>query len=79
MQLRERLDVEDVDLLEELFILEGIFFDPNSVEHWESAYEDIISQTISSLQQAVEELKFTVEEVSKIYHKAHYYWGYFTG
>lgn len=66
MQLREKLDVEDVELLEELFILEGILFDPNSVEDLESAYEDVTLQTISSLQQAVEELVFTIEEVSNI-------------
>ncbi|EEF49791.1 kinesin-like protein KIN-1 isoform X2 [Ricinus communis] len=62
-RLRERLDIEDVELLEELFILEGILFDPNSVEDLESAYEDVTSQTISSLQQAVEELRFTIEEL----------------
>lgn len=50
-------------LLQELFILEGIFFDPNSVEDLESAFEDVTLRTISSLQQAVEELVFTVEEV----------------
>jgi kinesin family protein 5 len=63
--LRERLDEEDVKLLEELFILEGLFFDVTSVEDLESAYQDITSWTISSLQQAVEELTYTVEEVSK--------------
>ncbi|KAG8649684.1 kinesin-like protein KIN-1 isoform X2 [Manihot esculenta] len=62
-RLREKLDVEDVELLEELFILEGILFDPNSVEDLESAYEDVTLQTISSLQQAVEELVFTIEEL----------------
>ncbi|KAL7003036.1 hypothetical protein U1Q18_004194 [Sarracenia purpurea var. burkii] len=64
-KLREKLDVEDVKLLEELFILEGIFFDINSVEDLESAYEDVTIQTISSLQQAVEELAVTVEELKK--------------
>jgi kinesin family protein 5 len=63
--LRERLDEEDVKLLEELFILEGLFFDVTSVEDLESAYQDVTSWTISSLQQAVEELIYTVEEVSK--------------
>lgn len=51
-------------LLEELFILEGILFDPYSVEELESSYEDVTLRTISSLQAAVEELVFTVEEVS---------------
>ena len=51
-------------LLEELFILEGIFFDPYSVEELESSYEDVTLQTISSLQEFVEELVSSVEEVS---------------
>lgn len=63
VQLRENLKAEDVKLLEELFIMEGIFFDPNSVEEVESAYEDITSKTISSLQNAVEELSLQVKEV----------------
>ena len=62
--MKESLEVEDVKLLEELFILEGIFFDPYSVEELESSYEDVTLRTISSLQAAVEELVFTVEEVS---------------
>lgn len=61
--MRERLDEDDVKLLEKLFILEGIFFDPNSVEDLELAFEDVTMQTISSLQQAVEELVCTVDEV----------------
>ena len=65
MQLREKLDDEAVKLLEELFIVESIFFDMSSVEAVESAYEDVTFRTISSLQQAVEELLFTVEEVSE--------------
>ncbi|GAV63199.1 Kinesin domain-containing protein, partial [Cephalotus follicularis] len=62
-KLRERLNVEDVKLLEELFILEGMFFDPNSVEDLQSAFEDVISRTISSLQKAVEDLAYTIEEI----------------
>ncbi|PON58832.1 Kinesin-like protein [Parasponia andersonii] len=62
-KLREGLDDETVNLLKELFTLEGIFFDPNSVEELDSAHEDIISRTITSLQQAVEELVFEVEEL----------------
>lgn len=53
-------------LLEELFVLEGIFFDPNSVEDLESAFEDVTLRTISSLQQTVEELVGTVEKVREI-------------
>lgn len=61
--MAERLEPEDVQLLEQLFILEGIFFNPNSLEEVESAYEDVTSRTISSLQKAVEELVTTVDEV----------------
>ncbi|GMP60611.1 hypothetical protein CsSME_00023396 [Camellia sinensis var. sinensis] len=64
-KLREKLDVEDVKLLEELFVLEGIFFDLSSVEDLESAYEDVTLRTISSLQHAVEELVVTVEELKR--------------
>ncbi|KAK3222809.1 hypothetical protein Dsin_009834 [Dipteronia sinensis] len=39
-KLRGRLDVEDVNLLEELLILEGIFFYPSVVE-LEQAIEDV--------------------------------------
>ena len=61
------MEPEDVQLLEQLFVLEGIFFDPNSVEEVESAYEDVTSITISSLQKAVEELVATVDEVSVVF------------
>ncbi|GFY90606.1 hypothetical protein Acr_07g0008030 [Actinidia rufa] len=47
-KLREKLDDEAVKLLEELFIVESIFFDMSSVEAVESAYEDVTFQTISS-------------------------------
>jgi kinesin family protein 5 len=39
--LRERLDIEAVKLLEELFRLEGVFFDPYSVEELETGYEEV--------------------------------------
>lgn len=63
MQIRENFKAEDVDLLEQLFMLEGLFFDPSSVEEVESAYEDLTSRTISLLQKAVEELSLKVVEV----------------
>ncbi|KAL9379048.1 hypothetical protein Peur_027530 [Populus x canadensis] len=53
--LNKRLDDEDVKLLEEVFILEGLIFDLTSVEELESGYQDVTLQTISSLQQAVED------------------------
>jgi len=62
--LKASLDIEDVKLFEELFILEGIIIDPYSVEELESSYEDVTLRTVSSLQEAVEELVSTVEEVS---------------
>ncbi|KAJ1417095.1 P-loop containing nucleoside triphosphate hydrolase [Sesbania bispinosa] len=62
-QLRERLNVEDVKLLEELFTQEGILFDPPSVEE-ESEIEDLTLQTISSLQEALEKLISTVDEAN---------------
>lgn len=61
--MRERITAEDVKLLEELFVLEGILFDPNSVEEIEVAYEDITSRTISSLYKIVEELSTVAEKV----------------
>ncbi|BAF22772.2 Os08g0117000 [Oryza sativa Japonica Group] len=63
-KLRLSLKEEDVDLLEELFVQEGIIFDPNySVADIDSACQDAASQEVSLLTQAVEELKETVEEV----------------
>ncbi|KAK4339598.1 hypothetical protein RND71_041060 [Anisodus tanguticus] len=62
-KLRERMTAEDVQLLEELFVLEGIFFDPNSVEEMEAAYKDVTSRTISSFRKAVEELSTVLEKI----------------
>lgn len=64
-KLREKVAIKEVTLIEELLELEGIFFDPNLVEDVEMAYEDVTSQTISSLHQAVEELGITVEELKR--------------
>ncbi|XP_050937489.1 kinesin-like protein KIN-1 isoform X3 [Cucumis melo] len=61
-ELQENLDIEHVQKLEELFIQEGILFDPCSIEESELAYEDVTSQTISSLQLALEELLSTIGE-----------------
>uniref|UniRef100_A0A0E0LQN7 Kinesin-like protein n=1 Tax=Oryza punctata TaxID=4537 RepID=A0A0E0LQN7_ORYPU len=64
-KLRLSLKEEDVDLLEELFVQEGIIFDPNySMADIDSACQDAASQEISLLTQAVEELKETVEELT---------------
>lgn len=62
IQLRGNLKVEDVKLLEELLIQEGILFEPPSVEE-ESDIEDLTLQIISSLQAAMEKLTAAVDEV----------------
>lgn len=64
-KLRKSLNDEDVKLLEELFITEGIIFDPYLAEDFDQIYENLISQTISSLQQTVEDLVITVEKLKK--------------
>ncbi|RZR98645.1 hypothetical protein BHM03_00028031 [Ensete ventricosum] len=56
-KLKQNLNEEDVDMLDELLTLEGIFFDPHSTEEIESAIEDVTIKTISALHQAVEDLK----------------------
>lgn len=65
VQLRLSLKEEDVDLLEELFVQEGIIFDASSVVDIDSVFRDTASEEISLLMQAVEELKETVEEVAQ--------------
>ncbi|XP_023521492.1 kinesin-like protein KIN-1 [Cucurbita pepo subsp. pepo] len=64
-ELQESLDMEHVQILEELFIQNGILFDPCSIEEPELAYENVTSQTISSLQLALEELLSTNVELMK--------------
>ena len=61
--MSERLNAEDMKLLEELFIQAGLVVDSDSTEDLESTFQDVVQQTISSLMQAVEELKSTVEMV----------------
>lgn len=48
-----------MQLLEELFIQEGILFDPHSVVELDSAYEDVTLRTILSLQEAVEKVRIS--------------------
>ncbi|OMO62447.1 Lipase, GDSL [Corchorus capsularis] len=64
-KMGERLNAEDVKLLEELFIQAGLFDDLNTTEDLESAFQDVVQQTISSLMQAVEELRFTVDKLER--------------
>ncbi|KAM0843273.1 hypothetical protein ACQ4PT_057813 [Festuca glaucescens] len=64
-KLRLSLKEEDIDLLEELFVQEGIIFDPNMmVLDIDSACHDAASRQIASLVQAVEELTETVQELT---------------
>lgn len=53
-----------MDLLEELFVQEGIIFDPDTaLPDIDLAFQDVASRQIVSLVQAVEELTGTVQEV----------------
>ena len=62
--MRERLDNETVDLLEEWFKVEKVFFNLNLEEDAKAAYEDCVLKKILSLQQAEEKLALEVEEVN---------------
>ncbi|KAM7273761.1 hypothetical protein ACFE04_028425 [Oxalis oulophora] len=62
-KLRERLNEEDVELLEELFTMEGLLVESYSAEDLESALEDITSRTISSLQEYVTKLEHTNKKI----------------
>ncbi|KAI3932137.1 hypothetical protein MKW92_000273 [Papaver armeniacum] len=65
-KLSEKMEVEDVKLLEELLIKEGIIYNPNSIGiHCEPALEDLTSRTITVLQQTVEELSSTVDKLKR--------------
>lgn len=64
IQMKERMSNEDIKMLEEVFIQEGIIFSLDSMEEVETAYEDIVSKTIQSLQQAVDELQLKVKKVN---------------
>ncbi|XP_022743037.1 kinesin-like protein KIN-1 [Durio zibethinus] len=64
-RMSERLNDEDVKLLEELFIQAGLFVYPDSTEDLESTFQGVVQQTISSLMQAAEQLKSTVEMLQR--------------
>ncbi|KAK9017026.1 hypothetical protein V6N11_079513 [Hibiscus sabdariffa] len=64
-KMSERLDAEDIKLLEELFVQAGLFVDLDSTEDLESNYQDVVEQTISSLTKAVEELSFSVQMLQR--------------
>ncbi|KAL2942188.1 Kinesin-like protein KIN-1, partial [Bienertia sinuspersici] len=61
-KLKDRMGTEEVELLEELLILEGIMFHPITTEDLELDYDNVTSKIISSLQKNLEELASTVEE-----------------
>ncbi|CAM0910803.1 unnamed protein product [Alopecurus aequalis] len=64
-KLRLSLKEEDVDLLEELFVQEGIIFDPDAVVlDIDSACHDAATQQMALLVEAVEELTETVQELT---------------
>lgn len=54
-----------MNLLEELFVLNGIIFGPDSLEEAESAYEDVVKQAIPAPQQANPVLVLKIEEVRR--------------
>ncbi|KAL1197595.1 Kinesin-like protein KIN-1 [Cardamine amara subsp. amara] len=62
-KMKERMSNEDIKMLEEVFIQEGIIFSPDSIEEVETAYEDVASKTIKSLQQTVEELLLKIKKL----------------
>ncbi|KAK9735396.1 hypothetical protein RND81_04G203400 [Saponaria officinalis] len=64
-KLQERMGAEEVDLLEQLFILEGIMFNPSSNEDLDSDIDNLTSKVIASLQNTLEDLVSTVDEVIK--------------
>ncbi|XLS96883.1 hypothetical protein HN51_039618, partial [Arachis hypogaea] len=63
-ELGKRLNMEDVKLLEELFIQEGILYDLQSVEE-DQEIENLNFQTISLLQEALEKLTSAIDELKR--------------
>ncbi|VVB06732.1 unnamed protein product [Arabis nemorensis] len=62
-KMKERMSNEDIKMLEEVFIQEGIIFSLDSMEEVETAYKDIVSETIKSLEQTLEELQLKVKKL----------------
>ncbi|CAB87801.1 kinesin heavy chain-like protein [Arabidopsis thaliana] len=62
-KMKERMSNEDIKMLEDVFIQEGIIFSLDSMAEVETVYEDIVSKTIQSLQQAVDELQQKVKKL----------------
>lgn len=55
--------MEDSKLLEELLISEGILFGPDTCEEKQSACDDIVNRTISSLHQAIKDREDDLNKV----------------
>ncbi|XP_048499237.1 kinesin-like protein KIN-1 isoform X4 [Beta vulgaris subsp. vulgaris] len=64
-KLKDRIGTEEVELLEELLILEGIMFYPAPTEDLKLDYDNVTSKIISSLQKALKELASTADELKK--------------
>ena len=60
------MGTEEVELLKELLILEGIMNYSYSIEDLELDYDNVTSNIISSQQKALEDLVSTVDEVRTI-------------
>lgn len=57
------MNEEQVKLLEEAFIMEGIFYDPNMVRDLDLAYNDATSEIIATIQEKFDELECTMKKV----------------
>ncbi|KAK9161383.1 hypothetical protein Syun_007724 [Stephania yunnanensis] len=64
-KLSEKMKIEDVKLLEELFIMEGIISIQALGADSESVYEDVTLKTITTLQQAVEEQACVIKKLKR--------------
>ncbi|XP_057515593.1 kinesin-like protein KIN-1 [Amaranthus tricolor] len=62
-KLKDRMGTEEVELLKELLILEGIMNYSYSIEDLELDYDNVTSNIISSQQKALEDLVSTVDEL----------------
>ncbi|ESQ43722.1 hypothetical protein EUTSA_v10005951mg [Eutrema salsugineum] len=62
-KMKERMSNEDIKMLEEVFIQEGIIFSLDSMEEVDTAYEDTVSKTVISLHQTVEKLQVKVKKL----------------
>nr|XP_043608233.1 kinesin-like protein KIN-1 [Erigeron canadensis] len=65
-KLREKLDAETVNMIEEEFLLDGLVSDPSSSEEVNSSQEELItSETISAWKEATDKLVTTIVELRR--------------